>query len=134
MTICEFNTDGAAMRIKMPVSARYPTWHRDCASQTSPFSIGQQDPGVSETLGRRVWGLLLAAPPESWRERGGAGVEAFRRMRNWYGVIGLDRYKDFVLEWEDAEVDYPRVFQRPENFERFRAFIEFTSFAFSVKP
>ena len=35
--------------------------------------------------------------------------------------MGLDRYKDFQLEWPDAGTSYPRVFIRPGELERYRA-------------
>ena len=37
-----------------------------------------------------------------------------------YGVVGLDRYKDFVLAWPDAKTAYPRVFIPQGQLEQYR--------------
>ena len=131
-TACEFRTDGQAMSVKLPMSARYANWHEEGASQTSPFSIGQHDPNLPRTYGRRMWALVLAPLAPAWRELGAApgGYSVpwskdtpplFWRTRNWYGVIGLDRYKDYVLQWPDRHVTYPRVFLTPQEQEQYRA-------------
>ena len=127
----EFSVDGPAMRLKLPISARYANWHEDGASQTSPFSIGQHDPNLPRTLGRRVWGLVLAPCVGDWLNRsvlsGGYSVpwnkqpSTFWRTRNWYGTVGLDRYKDYILDWPDKHVGYPRVFLTPAEQERYKA-------------
>ncbi|HOF87945.1 MAG TPA: hypothetical protein PLZ36_07550, partial [Armatimonadota bacterium] len=48
----------------------------------------ENDPGQPDSYGRRVWGLTLAD-----------GNRQAQRLQ--YGFIGLDRYKDWVLEWTD---------------------------------
>jgi hypothetical protein len=135
-----------AVRVQLPLSARHATWHEDSASYTSPFSIGQRDPNLPRTLGRRVWGLMLAPvpdsaaaahapadgnpaePPKTWRDLAAAAPgrsnasAVFWRARHWYGTIGLDRYKDYVLEWPDktSPAAYPRVFNTRQDLERFK--------------
>lgn len=111
------------VRILFPMSARHATWPKDSASETSPFSIIDHDPGLSRTYGRRVWGLALGRPkvqdpqqsrvrfsyftkPESLKTLG-----PFAQIRSFYGVIGLDRYKDYVLEWPDKDLKYPRLYR-----------------------
>ncbi|MHB9130137.1 MAG: hypothetical protein ACYDBB_03480 [Armatimonadota bacterium] len=70
----------------------------------NPFDSAEEDPGVPLTYGRRVWAMTLAP------------IENAGQMKNWwlqYGMIGLDRYKDWVLEWEDpkgVETSYPRTY------------------------
>lgn len=130
------------VRIRLPLSARHTTWHQDSASLTSPFSIGQQDPGLPRTLGRRVWGLMLASlpdapaapegttdePAKTWRDLAAApplrskADAVFWRPRHWYGTIGLDRYKDYILDWPEATApkDYPRVFNTRGDVARFK--------------
>jgi hypothetical protein len=34
--------------------------------------------------------------------------------------VGLDRYKNYVLDWKDAGVKYPRVFITPEGVQKYR--------------
>ncbi len=134
MNACEFRTDGRAMRIRLPMSARLANWHEDGASFTSPFSIAQHDPNLPRTAGRRVWGLVLASVAPAWRAQaatpGGYSVPwstntppLFWRMRNEYGTFGLDQYKDFILEWPDTGVKYPRVFLTPTEQEQYKAML-----------
>ena len=131
-TACEFRTDGKSMAMKLPMSARYANWHEEGASHTSPFSIGQHDPNLPRTYGRRAWGLVLASHAPAWRDLGATPggysvpwtketTPLFWRTRNWYGVIGLDRYKDFVLQWADKKATYPRVFLTPKEEEQYKA-------------
>jgi hypothetical protein len=79
----------------------------------------EHDPNLPATFGRRVWGLQLAAVD---REPNGShhGDGVFFRGRVFYGILGLDRYKDLVLSWEDKQVAYPRLFLRPDEVERMK--------------
>ncbi len=117
---CEVFADGPAIRVQLPLCARYNTWPRDGASQTSPFSIGQHDPALPRTVGRRTWGLLLAPLAPGWRPTDGKATD-LTLARIWYGIVGLDRYKDYVLDWPDAKTVYPRVFQTADDMARMRA-------------
>ena len=79
----------------------------------------EHDPNLPATYGRRVWCLQLAA---THREPKGSahGDGIFFRAMVFYGIIGLDRYKDFVLSWDDRNFSYPRLFLRPDEIERMR--------------
>jgi hypothetical protein len=82
-------------------------------SDVSPFSCHEHDPALPTTYGRRVWALVLTPPAmTSDKLQGGAGVG--NAVRIYYGVAGLDRYKDYILDWPDTKVTYPRVFTTPE--------------------
>jgi hypothetical protein len=111
--------DGA-VRVVFPTAVTPTSWLNEPRSDVSPFSCHEHDPALPATYGRRVWALVLAPPPmTSGQLQGGAGIG--NAMRIYYGVVGLDRYKDYVLDWPfdsaqgrpDGKVAYPRVFTTP---------------------
>jgi hypothetical protein len=64
----------------------------------NPFDTAEDDPGKPDSYGRRAWGLTLAP-----------GNVAKWRLQ--YGFIGLDRYKEWVLDWSDAAPpQYPATY------------------------
>ena len=114
----------ADVRVCFPMSARDVTWQRDIASVSSPFSMHSLDPALPATYGRRHWGLMLSQV----RLPGGEGATAFlgasyrgsaeyaytnlppfSRARSLYGVVTLDQYKDYILDWPEGKVTYPRL-------------------------
>lgn len=110
------------LRLGLPMTLRRADWPRDCASETSPFAFKTHDPNLSATYGRRVWGLVLGAPDLRPKvEARMAPAKAIMAARLLYGVVGLDRYKDFILDWEEGEtVAYPRVFIPQDKLELYR--------------
>ncbi|MCX5670491.1 MAG: hypothetical protein NTU94_04115, partial [Planctomycetota bacterium] len=110
---------GAALAVLFPIGCRPLSWLAEITSESSPFSMHEHDPSLPETFGRRVWGLQLAAVD---REPKGShhGDGTFFRARVFYGILGLDRYKDLVLSWDDRKTAYPRLFLRPDEVERMR--------------
>ncbi len=132
----------ADVRVCFPMSARDTTWQRDIGSVSSPFSMHSLDPAVPATYGRRHWGLMLSQvrlPREETASASYGGgykgqypyntLPPFARARTLYGVVTLDQYKDYILDWPfDAapasaeatagrqgrsagEVKYPRLTQ-----------------------
>ena len=68
-----------------------------------------------------MWALVLAHPALIVTTPNGLGsVCPGYSVRNLYGTVGLDRYKDFVLDWPDTGVTYPRVFLTPEGVAKYR--------------
>jgi len=94
------------MRLRFPMGARHAEWMRDITSETSPFSTSEHEMALSKTYGRRVWGLALGQPPIP----GKLSDRAAYQLQRIYGIIGLDRYKDFILDWPDAKPSYPRLY------------------------
>lgn len=117
-----WTADSRELRLGFPMSVRHAEWWRDGASETSPFSFVTHDPDLPETYGRRVWGLVLGQTklrPGLAAHRG--PVLPVYCARVLYGVVGLDRYKDYILDWpQDPDVGYPRVFVPNGELERFR--------------
>ncbi len=104
-------TDGAAV-LEMPISCF------GVMRPFNPFDSAEEDPSVPPTLGQRVWGLVsgIATPAElaEWQIR--------------YGMIGLDRYKEWVLEWDaKPEMDpatYPRAYTDAAGLKAIRASLD----------
>lgn len=90
--------------------------------ETSPFCVITHEPGKPPTWGRRQWGLVLGRPPQAVKGgTGGTEVGPFYQARLTYGVVGLDRYKDFILEWPDTKPDYPRAFMTKAELPQYLA-------------
>ena len=109
------------VRVRFPMDVAPLSWTNEPASDVSPFSCHEHDPSLPDSYGRRVWGLVLAHPAF---EVAGYGDERTKSVgysvRNLYGTVGLDRYKDYILSWDDSEVEYPRVFLTPEQADKYR--------------
>lgn len=105
--------------VRLPMNVEPLSWLREVTSETSPFSMLEHDPSLPLTLGRREWGLQLA--PVNLAMKSQHGDTPFYRARAAYGIMSLDRYKDFVLAWPDSKSTYPRVFLRGGDLEKMRA-------------
>lgn len=119
--------DARQVALRLPMSVRHASWLREITSETSPFSIHEHDPGLPTTYGRRVWALVLAHPDiaglnpnVAQQQQGGVPRGPMAMVRVLYGIVGLDRYKDYVLDWPDQEIEYPRVFLQPDEVDLFR--------------
>ncbi len=110
------------VRVRFPMDVAPISWQNEPASDVSPFSCHEHDPNLPVTLGRRVWALVLAQPALKATGYGDPGTAAGvgYSVRNIYGTVGLDRYKDFVLSWPDTQVVYPRVFITPDGVQKYR--------------
>jgi len=111
------------VRVRFPMTAREANWQQDSGSVSSPFSTHSIDPQVPPTLGRRAWGLMLSqvrlpteegaaaffAGPHKVREDTFSRLPPFSRGRSVYGIVTLDQYKDYVLDWPEGQVTYPRL-------------------------
>lgn len=139
------------VRILLPMTARNANWLVDSDSETSPFSMQEHDPDLPKTYGRRVWGLALGAPKVKNAARSTVrysyfqapqplkSLGPFAQIRSFYGVIGLNRYKDYILNWPDAGVRHSQLYKRPETpkettSKRFWAVLKGTANAYSTCP
>lgn len=78
----------------------------------SLLHTGESDPAKPLTFRRRVW-ALVAGPVPSPR--------ALFELRDGQGNVGLDRYKDWILDWaEDPAVTYPRLVVNPAQLQELR--------------
>ena len=121
MNALEIQSTGPAdVRVRLPMSRRYASWLREVTSETSPFSMHEHEPGLAKTYSRRHWGLVLATPALETKGESGKVLGPFYQARLFYGVVGLDRYKDFVLAWPDTGVSYPRVYLKAADVEKYK--------------
>jgi len=97
--------DSQGVAVRFPMGVRDLNWIKDGSSETSPFATAEHDHSLSPTYGRRVWGLALGHPtiPNKTEHR------PIYQLHRLYGIVGLDRYKDFILKWEPGGVTYPRL-------------------------
>ncbi len=113
------------VRVLFPMDVAPLSWQHEPGSDVSPFSCHEHDPSLPATYGRRVWGLVLAHPAMVVDPPQGLGSKCLGySVRNLYGTVGLDRYKDFVLDWPDGNVTYPRVFITPAGVKKYRAAVK----------
>jgi hypothetical protein len=113
---------GGAVTVRFPMDVAPISWQNEPASDVSPFSCHEHDPTLPATFGRRVWALVLAKPTllvNGYGEGKTSGIGY--AVRVLYGLVGLDRYKDFILDWPDTGVTYPRVFTTPEGLKKSQA-------------
>ena len=115
---------GNQVTVRFPMDVAPISWQHEPASDVSPFSCHEHDPSLPATVGRRVWALVLAQPTMKviGNDPNTAGVGY--SVRNLYGTVGLDRYKDFVLAWPDAKTVYPRVFMQADEVQKYRAAVQ----------
>ena len=114
------STGSLDVRVRFPMSRRNASWLREVTSETSPFSMHEHEPGQSLTYARRHWGLVLGKPAATTRGEGGGPLGPFYQARLFYGVVGLDAYKDFVLDWKDSGTRYPRVYLKAADAARYK--------------
>jgi hypothetical protein len=110
-----------AVTLRLPMTRTPPRW-----VETSPFCVAPHDPAKPYTYARRQWGLLLGPLPVPIPARyGDATACRTYQARLTYGTVGLDRYKDYLLDWpSDAAQDKPvspRVFVQGKRLEKYRA-------------
>jgi len=136
------------VRVRLPMSARNTAWGRDVASVSSPFSMHSFDPAVSKTYGRRHWGLVLSRVRLQKEKTALASfgmnyhglarykyakLPPFSRARSLYGIVGLDRYKDYVLDWPEGKAKYPRLYHAGRTLAQIRKQLDASSLPDAVK-
>ncbi|MBM4037709.1 MAG: hypothetical protein FJ290_04270, partial [Planctomycetes bacterium] len=95
------------VQVALPISVRYSHWYLDLTDDKSPFSSHEHDPGLPASYGRREWAL-------------GFGLADIVESRIRLGYIGLDRYKDWVLDWPDTRPTHPCGLLTPRLVERLK--------------
>ena len=97
------------VQVALPLGVRLSRWYLDVADDQSPFSTHEHDPELPAGYGRRVWAL-------------GCGLEEIVAARIASGYVGLDRYKNWILQWPEdrAKAKYPRAYATPEILARLR--------------
>jgi hypothetical protein len=110
MALPVWHQDGAGVTVGMPISVRPIRWCYEVADDFSPFSTHEHDDGLARTYGRREWGLYFGRDFETAQPR--------------FGHIGLDRYKDWIVDWPDTGAAYPGGFFSKAHVERLNQNLE----------
>ncbi len=126
------------VQVGLPLGVRAARWYLDLTDDQSPFSSHEHDPGLPATYGRRVWALgfgVAEAARQLWPEFAaslsqpdfqGKITDPLTKARAILGYIGLDRYKEWIVDWpEDRTVaTYPRASATPEIVARIKRTLE----------
>ncbi len=88
MSLVAWHDPARGVQIALPISVRLSRWYLDMVDDRSPFSSHEHDGTLPPTYGRREWGL-------------GFGLGSIGLARVQLGCIGLDRYKNWVLDWPE---------------------------------
>ena len=91
------------VKMQLPMTRTPPLW-----VETSPFCVITHENELPYTYARRVWALVLAKPALEAKDTGNQPIKPFYAARVFYGVVGLDRYKDYVTTWPSKMPSYPR--------------------------
>ena len=112
MVLNAWHKDGAGITVGLPLSVRRIRWSLDIADDFSPFSTHEHDPGLAATYGRRCWGLVVGPDVATAQAR--------------FGYIGLDRYKDWIVDWPDraGPAAYPGGFFSPAHVARLKKVLD----------
>ncbi|MGD0091492.1 MAG: hypothetical protein ABSE73_16355, partial [Planctomycetota bacterium] len=113
MALNVWHKDGVGLMVGLPLSVRRSRWYLDITDDISPFSTHEHDEGLAQTYGRREWCLYYGGDINTAQPR--------------FGLIGLDRYKDWVVSCPESKATrqgYPRAFFTRQLAERLRKTLE----------
>ncbi len=121
MALDAWYNDATGVKVCLPISVRLARWSLDVTDDLSPFSSHEHDSGLKFTYGRREWGLYVGSEVELAQPR--------------YGYIGLDRYKDWVVDYPEnpAVATYPGGLFNPDLIKQLRAAIDAHPLADTLK-
>lgn len=99
--------------VSLPISVRLSRWYLDLTDDQSPFSMHEHDPGLAPGYGRRAWAL-------------GFGHVDPVVVRKTLGLVGLDRYKGWILEWPEdrKKAEGRHAFLEPKTLARLKATLD----------
>ena len=102
--------------LRLPMT-RETTWW----AETSPFSTITHEDALPDTYARRAWALVLGKPPlEVKAGFNNMTVGPCYQARLLYGAVGLDRYKDYITDWQQENVAYPRSLIKQDEVPKYR--------------
>jgi hypothetical protein len=109
MALNAWHNPAHGVQVALPISVRLSRWYLDVTDDQSPFSTHEHDPDLPASYGRRVWAL-------------GFGLDDMVATRIACGYVGLDRYKDWIVDWPEnkSKAKYPRAYATPEILARIR--------------
>lgn len=114
MALTAWHDPDRGVSLALPISVRPLDPYMELGGDKSPFGTMTHDGALPASYGRRQWALCLGMSD--------AEVTAVHQQ---VGMIGLDRYKEWVVDWPpDATKPFPRSQTTPALSARLRAGIE----------
>ncbi|MCL1856889.1 MAG: hypothetical protein FWF84_04515, partial [Kiritimatiellaeota bacterium] len=95
LAITEWVDSDGGIVLAFPISTRPARWYAEVTDDISPFSTHEHDSTLPSSYGRREWALYFGDAPQE--------------LQGSAGYIGLDEYKNWILEWPDSKAEYPRA-------------------------
>ncbi|MCY2952558.1 MAG: hypothetical protein NTU53_11360 [Planctomycetota bacterium] len=97
MALTCWKEPGSGIKMALPISVGPQDTYLEVCGDRNAFATLTHDPALPASYGRRIWAICL----------GLSDKEVFN-VRVQAGVIGLDRYKDWILNWSyDASKTFP---------------------------
>jgi hypothetical protein len=97
MSITTWSDPGSGVKVALPISVRPLESYLDVTGDTSPFATMTHDGSLPDTYGRRIWALCC-----------GLSDANVAKVHQQAGVIGLDRYKNWIVSWPyDSSKTFP---------------------------
>lgn len=102
MALTAWQDPDRGVQVALPISVRPVRWYLETTDDQSPFTTHTHDPDLPVGYGRRIWALCV-------------GVEKPVELHARVGYVGLDRYKDWILDWPEdkGKATYPRAVTTP---------------------
>ncbi len=130
--------EGSDVQVALPICMRPIRWYAELSDDQSPFCSHEHDSELPASYGRRVWALgfgvgeaalaLWPAFAKSLKEADFQGKisDPYTKARAILGYIGLDRYKEWIIDWPDTTKpsDYPRAYATPAIAARLKKTLE----------
>ncbi|MBA3685389.1 MAG: hypothetical protein H0W72_09125 [Planctomycetes bacterium] len=108
MALMVWHKADAGMVLSLPISVRPVTWYGEVTDDISPMSSHEHDSELKPSYGRRMWCLYGGPAPQD--------------VQKSVGYIGLDAYKEWVLDWPDKApaTAYPRAWYTKADVDRLK--------------
>lgn len=103
MALTCWNDPASGIKMALPISARPMDTYLEVCGDRDPFATMTHDSALPTSYGYRIWALCC-----------NLGDTAVASVHSQAGVIGLDRYKNWILSWNyDSSKTFPRAWTTP---------------------
>ena len=103
MALTCWNEPGGGIKMALPIGVRPLDGFLEVSGDGNAFATLTHDPALPVSYGRRSWAIVC-----------GLSDKEVTDVRFRAGVIGLDRYKNWILNWQpDASKAFPRALRDP---------------------
>jgi len=110
MALTCWNDPNGGIKMALPIGVRPLDGFLEVSGDGNAFATLTHDPALPVSYGRRSWALVC-----------GLSDKEVTDLRFRAGVIGLDRYKNWILNWQhDASKTFPRAFMTTAQAKRLK--------------